>query len=76
MPGPYAPDELERREQKVDAAEYDVERHDRRILREAGVVRLKEIVCGRRRDAHKRQESDHHAQRPSPESPHRLVAPS
>src|SRR5215212_11225281 len=57
VPGPDSPDELKRCQRQVDVAQDHVQRHDGRVLEEAGVVRLVEVVGGRRRDAHERKES-------------------
>jgi hypothetical protein len=64
VPGPDSPDELKRCQRQVDVAQDHVQRHDGRVLEEAGVVRLVEVVGGRRRDAHERKEAHRRHQGP------------
>src|SRR5215208_6388888 len=57
-------DELEGGQRQVEPAQDHVHRHDGRVLQEAGVVGLLEVVCDRCPDADERQESDNYTQRP------------
>jgi hypothetical protein len=57
VPRPDLPDELEKGEAQVDAAQDHVPSHQGRVLEEAGVVWLLEVVSDGGPNAHERQEA-------------------